>query len=92
WVYGTVDRPVPLRDLQAAWLTEDGSYHPDILAALDADGDGDLSQAELVLEDEAAIALISGRLADLGLENPRIAGEVLPYSINHNVAKGEFAT
>jgi thiosulfate reductase cytochrome b subunit len=36
--------------------------------------------------------LIAGKLEDLGLENPRIAGEIQPYNINHNVTHGEWAT
>ncbi len=35
--------------------------------------------------------MIAGRLAALGLANPRIEGEVQPYSINHNVARGDAA-
>ncbi len=35
---------------------------------------------------------MAARLAALGLDNPRIEGEVQPYSINHNVARGEWAT
>ena len=32
WVYGDPERPVPFRNLEAAWLV-DGSYNADVLAA-----------------------------------------------------------
>jgi thiosulfate reductase cytochrome b subunit len=36
--------------------------------------------------------VISGRLEALGLLNVRIEGSIQPYSINHNVVRGEWAT
>lgn len=90
WVYGAEARPVPLRDLQAAWLDGD-AYHEDVLAALDADGDGTLAESELLLDSDAKIAVIAARLEALGLENPRIVGDVQPYAVHHNVTNGEWA-
>jgi thiosulfate reductase cytochrome b subunit len=90
WVAGDPPRPVRLLDLQAAWL-EGEDYHPDVLAAFDQDGDASLSQAELRIDNPEKEALIAGRLQALGLEEPRIVGEVQPYSINHNVTDGEWA-
>jgi thiosulfate reductase cytochrome b subunit/cytochrome c553 len=91
WVYGDPERPVPLNDLQSVYL--DGEdYHPEILAAFDSDGDESLSEAELVIDTSAKEALVASRLADLGLANPRIEAEIQPYSINHTVAAGEWAT
>jgi thiosulfate reductase cytochrome b subunit len=91
WVYGDPVRPVPLRDLQAAWLEGDG-YAPELLAVLDADADGVLAAAELRLDDQRKEAAVAARLQALGLANPRIAGEVQPYTISHNVATGDWAT
>jgi thiosulfate reductase cytochrome b subunit len=90
WVYGDPPRPVPLRDLQAAWFDGD-AYHADVLETFDANGDGALADGELVLDSENKAALIEARLAALGLDNPRIEGEVRPYTISHNVADGEWA-
>ncbi len=93
WVYDNAQggpRPVPLADLKAAWL-EGGSYAPAVLAAFDADGDGALSEQELRLDTPEKQALIASRLEARGLKNPRIRGEVQPYSINHDVAWGEWA-
>lgn len=91
WVYGNPERPVALRDLQAAWF-EDGAYHPDVLQAFDDNQDGDLDSNELLINNSGKEQLIIARLTDLGLEKPHIAGEVQPYSINHNVTNGEWAT
>ena len=44
-----------------------------------------------MIDSAAKETLIAGRLAGRGFDNPRIQGEVLPYSINHDVARGEWA-
>lgn len=90
WVYGDPPRPVALRDLETAWL-QDGDYPAAVLAAFDLDNDGALSAAELVIDTPAKQEIIAGRLAALGLDDPRIAGEVQPYGIHHDVAGGEWA-
>ncbi len=59
--------------------------------AFDLDSDGSLSETELKLDNSEKQAVIAGRLSGLGLENPRIEGEIQPYSINHNIARGEWA-
>jgi thiosulfate reductase cytochrome b subunit len=93
WVYDDASgnkRPVRLIDLEAAYL--DGkAYTADIVAAFDADKDGKVSSAELVIDSPAKEDLVKGKLSALGLNNPRIEGLVQPYSINHNVVKGENA-
>ncbi len=88
WVYDDPQgpRPVRLEDLQSAYFTRD-AYAAEVLAALDANADGSLSDAELLLDTPEKQAVIAGRLTALGLANPRIEGEVQPYSINHNVAR-----
>ncbi len=90
WVYGEPTRPVPQANLEAAWLDGD-AYRADILAAFDASGDGLLDASELVLDTPEKQALIASNLASTGLKSPRIMGEVQPYSINHNVAAGDWA-
>lgn len=91
WVYDDPPRPVRLLDLQAAWF--DGQrYAPDVLAALDTNHDGTLSETELVLDTPARQAVIAARLARQGLKNPRISGDVQPYTVSHDVAGGKWAT
>lgn len=91
WVYGEPARPVRQLDLMAAWLVGD-DYAPEILAQFDQDGDGVLSQVELRIDTPEKESLITSRLENLGVDNPRIVGEVQPYSINHTVAAGDWAT
>ncbi len=91
WVYGDPARPVRMQDLKAAWF--DGkAYAPQVLAALDANGDGVLAEAESLLDTGAKQAAIAARLTALGLSNPRIVGDVQPYPISHDVANGECVT
>ncbi|MFO3796758.1 MAG: multiheme c-type cytochrome, partial [Anaerolineales bacterium] len=93
WVYednkGNV-RPVRLADLEAAYF-KDGKYRAEIIAAFDADGNGILSENELVIDNTTKEEAVAAQLRALGLRNPRIQGQVQPYSINHNVADGDHA-
>ena len=91
WIYGEEERPVPLSYLQAAYF-EGEAYAPEVTAAFDADGDGMLSYSELNITTDTQRDLISGRLSAAGLDSPRIRGEVQPFGINHNTARGEWAT
>jgi len=92
WVYdsGNGSRPVREADLQAAFF-EGGSYAPEIMQALDTDGNGSLSTSELSLDTADKKSVVASRLAALGLQNPHIEAEVQPYSVNHNVAGSEWA-
>lgn len=94
WIYDDArgnTRPVRQVDLQAAYF-EDGKYAPEILATFDMDGNGILDESELKLDSDAKVAVVKGRLQALGLKNPRIYGQVQPYSINHNVTRGDGVT
>ncbi|MBP6786535.1 MAG: cytochrome b/b6 domain-containing protein [Candidatus Promineofilum sp.] len=91
WVYGSSERPVPLRSLRAAYFDGD-AYAPDIMTAFDADQDGTLSPGELSITSEAQRDAVGARLAAAGLDSPHIRGEVQPFGINHNVARGEWVT
>ena len=90
WVYGADERPVPLRDLELAYL-QGAEYAPEVLAAFDANSNGILDDNELVIDTAAKDSLIKERLSALGLDNPRISGEIQPYSIHHDVATSEWA-
>lgn len=94
WIYDDPNGssyPVRLLDLKRAYF-ENEHYAPAILAAFDADQDGQLTTPELVIDTPAKQTVVSDRLVALGLQNPRITGQVQPYSINHDVVRGEWAT
>ena len=93
WVYDDAKghkRPVRLLDLQAAFL-ERGAYAADIVAAFDTDHDGAVGPGELRIDSPQKEAAVKARLASLGLRQPRMEGQVQPFSINHNVTRGEHA-
>ena len=91
WIYGDPARPVRQQDLEQVYLGENG-YHAEVVALMDTNGDGLLEETELALDTEAKVAFIAQRLIDLGLENPRISGEIQPYTVSHNVTHGDWAT
>ena len=91
WIYGEPPRPVRLQDLEAAFYEGD-DYHKDVLAAFDADANDQLDPSELRIDNQEKETLIANRLQSQGVENPRIVGDVQPFSINHNVANGEWVT
>lgn len=90
WAHGDPLRPVRLIDLQSAWFAGD-SYRPEILAAFDANADGQINAAELRIDSEAKERLVHDNLTALGLKKVQIVGEIQAYSINHGVAAGEWA-
>ncbi|MFA5082318.1 MAG: hypothetical protein WC474_07235, partial [Hydrogenophilaceae bacterium] len=92
WVYEDAQgrkRPVRLEDLKAAYL-DGGAYAADIVAAFDNDHDGAISPAELRMDTPRKEAVVKARFAKLGLQNVHMEGQVQPFSINHNVTRGEY--
>jgi thiosulfate reductase cytochrome b subunit len=90
WVYDDPPRPIRLDDLMSAYF-ENGDYHPGVVMRFDKNGNSSLEDNELRIDTPEKEEFISNRLALLGLENPRIVGEIQPYSINHNVTSGDWA-
>jgi thiosulfate reductase cytochrome b subunit len=93
WVYDDANgnkRPVRLVDLKAAYFS-DGAYPTDIVSTFDANGDSSISSDELVIDSSSKEEAVKAKLVSLGLSNPRIEGLTQPYSINHNVTRGEDA-
>jgi thiosulfate reductase cytochrome b subunit len=93
WVYDDAKgnkRPVRLQDLQAAFL-DGGAYAAAIIAAFDSNHDGAISPAELRIDSPQKEAAVKARFAKLGLPKVRMEGQVQPFSINHNVTRGESA-
>ncbi|HEU0293120.1 MAG TPA: cytochrome b/b6 domain-containing protein [Anaerolineales bacterium] len=93
WVYEDSNgnkRPVRLIELESAYF-ENGKYASDIVSAFDANQDGTLNESELKIDSSTKEEAVKARLTSLGLNNLRIEGLVQPYSINHNVTRGENA-
>ena len=90
WIYGDPPRPVLFNDLQKAYF-EDGDYHPGIVLRFDENKDGEISQAEMIINSPAKEDFVRDRLTLLGLSNPRISAEIQPYSISHDVASAGWA-
>ncbi|MCA9911794.1 MAG: cytochrome b/b6 domain-containing protein, partial [Anaerolineae bacterium] len=90
WVSGEQATPVSKSDLQAAYFDGD-AYHADVIAAFDANGDGSLDSAELLIDTDEKESIIAERLTNLGYEDPRIVAETEAYEVHHNVAQGEWA-
>lgn len=91
WVHGDPPIPVRERDLKSAYLDGAG-YADSIVTAFDDDGDGALDGRELTIRTDEQQEVIARRLEALGLEAPRIVGEIQPYSINHSITSDEWAT
>jgi len=91
WTAGDPTVPVTREQLEQALFAGDG-YHPDVVAALDSNGDGQLTGDELRLDDEARVNAVKTRLAANGLTGLQIQGDITPFSISHNVVNGERAT
>ena len=93
WVYDDANgniRPVRRFDLEAAYF-ENGAYTPEIISAFDSNGDGSLNDDELRIDSSIKKEVVKAKLESLGLGSPRIEGLTQPYSINHNVTRGEHA-
>ncbi len=92
WVAGgPAPRPVRLADLRAALLV-DGTYHPDILDALDVDGDGQLDEPEAILDQPVKVQAVRQRLIAVGVQDPQIQAELQPYGLHHGVGPARSAT
>ncbi len=91
WTAGDPAVPVTREQLENALFTG-GGYHPDIVAAMDSNGDGQLTDDELHLDNEASVDAVKSRLAATGLSGLQINGDITPFSISHNVVNGQRAT
>lgn len=91
WVHDDPPQPVSKSQLLDVWIDGE-TYADDVLDMFDIDADGTLSADELHVSDDNQKAFIRGKLENLGLNNPRIVGEVEAYAIHHNVTHGEWVT
>lgn len=85
-------RPVARETLTRAFFGPDGRHAPALVRALDRDGDGALSTAELVLDSAAKLQAAREQLLAVGALDPRPSGEIQPVALHHGVAPRGFAT
>lgn len=93
WVYEDANgekRPVRLVDLEDAYF-DDNDYATQVRYVFDADGNLTVTADELLMDTAAKEEAIRNRLKSIGLKNPHIEGLTQPYSINHNVTRGQDA-
>ncbi|MFW5709435.1 MAG: cytochrome b/b6 domain-containing protein [Chloroflexota bacterium] len=91
WVHGDPAEPVTQEDLKTVYFDGD-RYAAAVIEVFDTDGDGRLNDNELVIDTDEKSTLITQRLADLGLTNPRIVAQSEAYALHHGVTHGDWAT
>ncbi len=92
WVEGNAQqRPVRLADLRAALLDGDG-YHADLLPALDENHDGRIQGTEAIVNTAQKMEAVRSRLLAVGVQDPRIQGEIQPFGLHHGVGPAQWAT
>lgn len=91
WAAGELAVPVRLADLKKAYFQSKGNYHPDVIKALDADGNGQLAESELRLDTPHKVKVLKNRLEAVNIIDPRIKGELQPFSLSHGIASGKNA-
>lgn len=90
WYWEANGEPIPQAALEAAYF--DGSaYAAEVQTTFDANQDGALDDAELLIDTDEKEALIAQRLADLGYPEAVIVGAVQEYAIHHSVTHGDWA-
>jgi hypothetical protein len=90
WYSGSSPQPIDDAKLSEA-LIDGGHYQPEILAALDTNGDGELSDAELRLDTPPKVAAVARRLAAVGVRDATVRAEVKSYPLHHGVVSRGWA-
>jgi hypothetical protein len=84
-------RPVEAALLERAFFAGE-AHRPELVRALDQDGDGQLADRELVLDTEAKVRVARSLLVAAGVGAPAMVAEVKAYGIHHGTSPGRFAT
>jgi thiosulfate reductase cytochrome b subunit len=90
WISASTREAVPATQIAAAYL-EQGRYAPAVLEAFDRNHDGLLDESELRLDAPAKTALVTARLAALGIIAPTIEGTLETHPLAHGVAPRSHA-
>ena len=90
WVSRADRVEVPFETVARA-LRPDGAWAPSVLRALDADGDGALSEAELRLDAPAKVEAVAARLRELGVLDPAIDGVLETHVVTHGIPSRDLA-
>ena len=90
WIDRRDRSEVPYDLVTRAWREGD-RYAPEVVRALDADGDGALSPAEVRLDTPRKAELIAGRLKALGVVDPAIDGVLETHVVTHGIPSRELA-
>jgi mono/diheme cytochrome c family protein len=90
WIDRSDRSELPYDLVTRAWRDGD-RYAPEIVRALDADGDGALSPAELRLDTPRKADLIAARLKALGVADPAIDGVLETHVVTHGITSRELA-
>jgi hypothetical protein len=85
WIDAATGREVNKEQLINA-LFADHRYRPEVIEALDKNGDGELETRELRLDANEKVERITALLTAQGVEKPMIEGEVRAYHVHHSVA------
>jgi len=91
WLTGEPARPVSREELISA-LYQGDELHPDLVAALGSDNDGHPGSAQPRLDSPERAEAVRRRLEASGLSSVQLVSDITPFSINHNVVNGEWAT
>lgn len=85
WVSGADRAEIPFATVVRAFRDE-GRWTPQVLRALDVNGDGTLSEAELRLDAPSKVAAVEARLRELGVLDPHIDGVMEVHPLAHGLA------
>jgi hypothetical protein len=91
WAWFDGDREVDPDTLARAFLV-DGKPHPAVLSALDATGDGDLTDLERAIFSPHQVHALAARLGEVGVVQPEIRGTIERVALRHGIAEGKWAT
>ncbi len=90
WLDRADGAEVPYELVTRAWRDGD-RYAPEVVRALDADGDGALSPTEARLDTPRKAELIAARLRTLGVADPIIDGVLETHVVTHGIPSRELA-